>query len=453
MSEQQNDSDHNFGYNLAHERAILSSFIFSPELFSDVVDTLKSHHFYLQSHQNIYETMLLLHRSDKPIDESFLRLELERKKKFDERTMVEVLTSTPIAHINPYVAQIKEFYTMREIVKLSTVIKQQVSEEKTSDQIIAEVARFIDVLEMSDQSRAKSFSQLKKEYLLNPPAPVYATGVSFIDEALNGGIEMGQLILISGDPEAGKTILTMQILKNITKLNPAVLFAFEFTTDSLVKLQMRVESEAYENEHLQIIDDGYDIVDLEREIKIWAKRGARFFVIDSQMRMENAANNGTMEDRESEKFSRLAKLSHRLNIVILLIIQNSKADAAASVISPMGTKKGAHEASIIIHLKLVKDDPENGKKEMRKIIFSKNKQTGQHFKGEVNFNPYTLMFTRPYSAGNSIEYEGHKKGASIPVEHKDSNGRTTGQSAMKIVEDQLNEVAGGQSGQISMPTI
>lgn len=430
-------------YNLAFERSALSSFIFSPELFEDVIDTLKPHHFYLSAHKNIYETMLYLYRNDKPIDESFIQMELQSKKKFDERTMVEILTSNPISNLNSYIAKIKDLYTLRELLRLTIVIKQDIYEEnKSSEQLIAEVARFIDVLEMSDQSRAKSFSQLKKEYLSNPTAPVYATGVSFIDEALNGGIEMGQLILISGDPEAGKTILTMQILKNITKLNPAVLFAFEFTTDSLVKLQMRVESDAYENHNLMIIDDGYDIVDLEREIKIWAKRGSRFFVIDSQMRIENGANTGTMEDRESEKFSRLAKLSHRLNVVILLIIQNSKADAAASVISPMGTKKGAHEASIIIHLKRVKDDPEKGKKEMREIIFSKNKQTGQHFKGEVNFNPFTLMFTRPYSSGDSIEYAGHKKSNSIPIEHKDAHGKTTGQGAMSFIADQLNEISG-----------
>ncbi|MDD2267491.1 DnaB-like helicase N-terminal domain-containing protein [Sulfuricurvum sp.] len=432
-------------YNLAFERSALSSFIFSPELFGDVIDTLKPHHFYLNAHQNIYETMQYLYRSDKPIDESFIRDELVNKKKFDEKVMVEILITTPINNLSPYIAKIKELYTIRELLRLTTLIKQQVVEEnKTSDQIIAEVARYIDILEMSDQSRAKSFSQLKREYLLNPPAPIYPTGVSFIDEALNGGFEMGQLILVSGDPEAGKTILTMQILKNITKMNPAVLFAFEFTTDSLVKLQMRVESEAYENVNLQIIDDGYDIVDLEREIKIWAKRGARFFVIDSQMRIENAANNGTMEDRESEKFSRLAKLAHKLNIDILLIIQNSKADAAASVISPMGTKKGAHEASIIIHLKRLKDDPENGKKEMREIIFSKNKQTGQHFKGEVNFNPYTLMFTRPYGAGGTeTKYTGH-----IPVEHQDAGGKTTGQSSMSLIGEQLSEIAG--EGKIDM---
>lgn len=419
-------------YNENFERTILSTIIFDPIKLHDIIDSIKPHHFYIHGHQVVYQAMIDLDRSGKPIDESYIDKQTSGKI---QQVIAEIMIANPAANVMPYTTDMIEMWAKREIRRLSTLIQQSVEADKSSEMMIAEIEHHITSIQFAEESRAKSFSQLKKEYLANPPAPVYATGVSFIDEALNGGVEMGQLILVSGDPEAGKTILTMQILKNITKFNPAVLFAFEFTTDSLVKLQMRVESEAYENENLMIVDDGYDIVDLEREIKIWSKRGSRFFVIDSQMRIENAANTGTMEDRESEKFSRLAKLSHRLNIVILLIIQNSKADAAASVISPMGTKKGAHEASIIMHLKRLKDDPENGKKEMRELIFSKNKQTGQHFKGEVAFNPYTLMFTRPYGASSESEYQGHKKGGSIPVEHKDASGKTTGKSAMKIVEE------------------
>lgn len=419
-------------YNENFERIILSTIIFDPAKLNDIIDQIKPHHFYLHDHQVIYQAMVDLYRENKPVDESYIDKKTAMKQ---QKALAEIMTANPAANIMPYSVDMAEMWAKREIRRLSTLIMQSVEADKSSEMMIAEIEHYVTTIQFAEESRARSFSKLKKEYIANPPAPIYSTGVSFIDEALNGGLEMGQLVLVSGDPEAGKTILTMQILKNITKHNNAVLFAFEFTTDSLVKLQMRVEGDRYENENLQIIDDGYDIVDIEREIKIWSKRGARFFVIDSQMRIENAANTGTMEDRESEKFSRLAKLSHRLNVVILLIIQNSKADAAASVISPMGTKKGAHEASIIMHLKRLKDDPENGKKEMRELIFSKNKQTGQHFKGEVAFDPRTLMFTRPYERAETTEYNGHN----IPVEHKDAKGKTTHKGTFEEALQELDD--------------
>jgi hypothetical protein len=165
-----------------------------------------------------------------------------------------------------------------------------------------------------------------------------------------------------------------------------------------------------------VIDDGYDINDIIGELKFWRKKGVRFVMIDSQMRIENSFTKGvTLEEKESEKFSRLAKFSHRNDMIIILIIQTSKSDTSASVISPMGSKKGAHEASIIIHLKRVKDDDKTGQKELREIILSKNKQNGVHFKGQVVFNPYTLKFTRPYVKGE----------ASVTIEHKNKEGIVT----------------------------
>lgn len=442
--------ERHYNYNLAFERSVLSAIVFNPEILEDIIGKINSHHFYLAAHQSIYQAMLNLQKSDKPIEEYYLHKELGKIGKLDEKVLVEVLTANPVSNVLPYLSGIVDYYRKREIVRFAMLLRGSVEEEKDSDTIISDMESFIaNIDEGDDDDMGKTFTQLKEDYLKNPPAPMFSTGVSFIDESLNGGFEMGQFVLMSGDPEAGKTVLTLQILKNVSEYAPAIMFAFEFTTRSLVKMQLKTEGENYTNDNLVMIDKGYDISDIERKIKKWKRKGAKFFVIDSQMRIENAANTkGTMEERESEKFSRLAKLAHSQDILIILIIQNSKADTSASVISPMGSKKGAHEASIIMHLKRLKDDDEKGEKEMRELIMSKNKQTGQHYKGKIAFNPFTLKFTRPYGQSGSVEYNGHKKGGSVPAEHKDSNGKTTGQGAMSFIADQLSEIAG--EGKIDM---
>lgn len=78
-----------------------------------------------------------------------------------------------------------------------------------------------------------------------------------------------------------------------------------------------------------------------------------------------------------------------------ILIKNAKGDKE----NPMGSKKGGHEANIIIRIERVapkKDDLAQAgnlyDEKSRLIIVQKNKQTGKHFKEKVFFNTMTLKF-------------------------------------------------------------
>lgn len=441
MSEQQssvgNTPDRIHSYNLAFEKAILSTIIFNPETLLDIVDQLKPHHFYLAAHQSIYEAMVILHRSDMPIDESFIQQELGRMKKMDDRVLLEVLTCNPIASLQPYITQIMEFFRKRELRKMAINILKSEEEEKSSDVIVGEIESFISNIDEGVEDMGKNFCELMEEYEKAGDPPTYPSGIQFMDEGVGGAFETGHLVTIAGDPEAGKTILMLQMQKNISMHTPTVMFAFEFTTRSLVKMQKKSDPEWVNHlsatKNLILIDKGFDIADIERKIKRYVRKGVKVFTIDSQMRIENAHFSGfSVEERETEKFSRIAKLAQGLDILIFLIIQTT--DTAPD--RPIGSKKGAHEASVMIRLKREKPKEGDAHKELRKFIMHKNKMSGQHFEKDIVLNPFTLKFAPPYGgASSTTEYQGHKKGGSIPVEHKDSNGNTTGKSAMKIIED------------------
>ena len=170
--------------------------------------------------------------------------------------------------------------------------------------------------------------------------------------------------------------------------------------------------------NLFIVNDGYDLSDVTREIKIFAKKGGRFVVIDSQMRVENSENKGTTEQSESEKFSKLAKLAHSLELLIFFIAQQGKEDSKGGTHSPMGTKKGAHEANQIWYIHKLKPKYEDGSDidiNAHKRLFevSKNKQNGRHFKTEISLNPVLLEFVRKYNKSPiEVEFEGK---VDIPV--------------------------------------
>lgn len=111
-------------YNLAIERSVLSSFIFDPASFVDMSKLLSADHFYLQSHKNIFEAMKTLVAADKPIDEEFIKQEINRVGRFDERTMIEVLTTSPISSLAPYIESLTKYKDRRTLVELSLAFKK-----------------------------------------------------------------------------------------------------------------------------------------------------------------------------------------------------------------------------------------------------------------------------------------------------------------------------------------
>ncbi len=116
-------------YNISFERSILSSIIFSPSQFTELSKELTVAHFYLSAHQDIYTAMQNLVAMDKPIDEEFLKSELSRVGRFDEKIMIEILTANPIANLYPYIQELGKFKDRRTLLGLSTQFKKAAETE------------------------------------------------------------------------------------------------------------------------------------------------------------------------------------------------------------------------------------------------------------------------------------------------------------------------------------
>lgn len=242
-----------------------------------------------------------------------------------------------------------------------------------------------------ERSEHKSLKEWIDYYASRPVSPKVKCGIDFLDVCFDGGFELGQLVLISGDPEAGKTMLSIQMLEYMARSQKVCFFCFEFTIESYLK-RHRVSK----LENMYIFNDGYDINEICQNIKSLYKKGVRIFLIDSQMRITSPAGRN-MEEEESLKFSSLAKLCHSLKIVVFLIVQTSKGDRD----NPMGSKKGGHESSITIRIerspapKEMRDLSEWDEKS-RIVLVKKNKQTGRHFSEKVLFDPATCTFSNPH---------------------------------------------------------
>ncbi|EJB59708.1 RAD55 family ATPase [Helicobacter pylori] len=223
----------------------------------------------------------------------------------------------------------------------------------------------------------KYYWEWEEFFKSKPQIEKISTGIDFLDNISDGGFEVGQLILLSGDPESGKTLLSTQYIINAQQKHKVTYFGFEFSVrkhiETLNSKNFKINKENY------FIDDlSCEINELVSQIRGLAKEGHKLFIIDSQMKIQAPIVGRTIEEVETIKFTTLADLAKRLQVIILLIIQNSKNDSYA----PTGSRKGAHEAHVMIRigkiksgeLKHINDYNERGK--YRKVLILKNKQTG-----------------------------------------------------------------------------
>ncbi|MCQ2693942.1 helicase DnaB [Helicobacter pylori] len=264
-------------------------------------------------------------------------------------------------------------------------------------------------IKLGTNRNGKYYWEWEEFFKSKPKIEKIHTGIDFLDNISDGGFEVGQLILLSGDPEAGKTLLGIQYITNAQQKHKVTYFGFEFSVrkhiETLSSKDFKINKENY------FIDDlSCEINELVSQIRGLSKEGHKLFIIDSQMKIQAPIVGRTIEEVETIKFTTLADLAKRLQVIIILIIQNSKNDSYA----PTGSRKGAHEAHVMIRiekiksgeLKHIKDYNERGKH--RKVLILKNKQTGLQGIQFFRIDGYRLFeISKNYLNLEKIDYCDH----------------------------------------------
>lgn len=364
---------------------VLSSMVQYPQTITDVLVVVNEDYF-TNANKLVFKAIVeIFEQSSRCSIEA-----LEIKFKDNVQILDNLLSAYPSSDYLDFIPTLEKEYNLRRMREMAAMLMQSADDEEVVgvDEMLA--------LAPSNKKKFLSVKEWVDELKTLPHLPKYQTGVSFLDYALDGGIEVAQLVLLSGEPEAGKTSMGVQILENIAKGFECAFFCFEFTARQYIEGIVKKNNSFSQNENLIVINDGFGLTDVVDNIRYLAKKGVKFFLIDSQMRITTERAR-SIEEEESAKFSTLAKLAHRLEIIILMIIQNSKSDPD----NPMGSKKGGHESSITIrieHVKPQKDDSQDTEyaPDKRTIIIKKNKQTGKHFKEQVAFDPKTRRFKSAY---------------------------------------------------------
>lgn len=240
-------------YNLAFERSILSSIVFEPSQFDELSNQLRKDDFYLPAHQDIFNSMTKLFQKDEPIDEEFIKKELNKIKKFDEQVFMEILSANPIANTKAYVNEIKDKSLKRHLLTLTTEIKRvTVEEDIPSSEVIDIVEKKL--YEITQESQTSDFKDSPTmtydtmEYIKEMKARgnniLVGVDTGFAElNKMTTGFGKGDLVIIAARPAMGKTSFILNTVnKLITQGKGVAFFSLEMPAEQLMLRLLSVQT-------------------------------------------------------------------------------------------------------------------------------------------------------------------------------------------------------------------
>ncbi len=367
------------------ENLIMNSFINYP---NDLEDFLEEIHIssFTTFNQKIIQALLEMKNKSQVVQLETIRLKIGDEA-FESKEFSAILEADSYPNYLDLKSDFKTYLSLKMQEHLANELIKATRKSEIFD--FDFLGKYI---KLGSNRNGRYYWEWEEYFQSKPKIEKIHTGIDFLDNISDGGFEVGQLILLSGDPEAGKTLLGIQYITNAQQQHKVTYFGFEFSVrkhiETLNSKGFKINKENY------FIDDlSCEINELVSQIRGLAKEGHKLFIIDSQMKIQAPIVGRTIEEVETIKFTTLADLAKRLQVIIILIIQNSKNDSYA----PTGSRKGAHEAHVMIRiekiksgeLKHIKDYNERGKH--RKVLILKNKQTGLQGIQFFRINDYRLF--------------------------------------------------------------
>jgi len=249
----------------------------------------------------------------------------------------------------------------------------------------------IDMITAEEKRNGITAAELRKLVASKPTAPRYELGITPLDEALHGGIELGSFIQLAGSSGAGKTYLTLEVLSNVVNYSKAVFFNFEMSDTRIIKRLTTLLSNEDQWNNLIIDNDSRELTELCNEITLHARDGIKFFVIDSKMKIY--IKNERMADHQ--KFSmitkELSRLSQKLDVVVFLINQISEDDLKTKRLAFKGSGDQMYDSDLALFYVLNEEGA-------RTLICAKNRQDDNLFAIPLELNARGRTVLR-YEAG------------------------------------------------------
>lgn len=206
------DTYHTKFYNENIERAILSAIIFDPAILDDMQLKVKKDDFYKPFHQIIYESYILLHKKELPIDEEFIKRILVDSGQWKEHEFLDILACNPITNISQYIDTILEYSVKRKLNLFLLRARNELIEKDESAFILKN-----DLL-----SSLENFEDNRKSIVT--PIPINDIEEEEIEFFIKDWLPIPKkaITIIGGSGGSAKSALVLQAIMRISIENPKI---------------------------------------------------------------------------------------------------------------------------------------------------------------------------------------------------------------------------------------
>ena len=417
---QGNGSDRLPPQNIEAEEAILGGILLDPEGISRVSDLLVPEAFYISAHKDIYQAAQKLHTQGKPTDllsvmawltDHDLLTRIGGKNKLAQ--LVDRTVSA--VNIDALAALVMDKYLRRQLIKTGNEIVHLGYETETELPLVLDQAEqkvFGITQERPQQGLVAVSDTLTHTFqdIESRHQNIALPGIScdFYDlDAMTGGFQRSDLIIVAGRPSMGKTSFALNLAYQIAALHklPVAIFSLEMSKEQLAQRllssEARIESNRLragrvsQNEWAQLshaigmlsempifVDDTANITVTEmrsqaRRLQAEQGRQMGMILIDYLQLMEGSGDNRV---QELSKITRSLKgLARELNVPIIALSQLSRGVEARTNKRPMLSdlrESGSIEQDADLVMMLYRDsyyNPDSPDRNVAEVILAKHR--------------------------------------------------------------------------------
>ncbi len=350
------------------ECSVLGAMLLEKETIPKVIEIIDSpDFFYSDVHKIIFEGILKLFDSNKPVDLVTLREEFRKQGKLEKiggsSYLLNLINSVvTTANVEYYANIVREKHILREMLKASSEISRLVYEDSLDLETVLDKAQSL-IFNVTQKNARTSFSHIKEiltrtfehiEAVYKRKEQVTGVPTGFVElDRLTSGFQPSDLVVIAGRPSMGKTAFALNITQYaaIHANIPSVIFSLESAKEQLVERMLcaeaRVNSQKLRTGFLSeedwsnltdaasilaeapiYIDDTPNISVMELRAKarrLKAEKDIKLVVIDYLQLMAGDKRVENRQQQISEISRSLKALAKELNVPVVAISQLSRA--------------------------------------------------------------------------------------------------------------------------------
>ncbi len=407
--------------NIDAEQSVLGSLLIDRDAIIRVDSFLRPEDFYLPSNQVIFRAIKDLYQDRQPSDLVTLSDRLDHAGQLDQAGgtayLAGLLTAVPTSvHVEYYARIVERDAALRRLISAGTDIVEIGFEDSITTEIALDRAEKL-ILQISQQRTTRDFVPLDEvlEGIFNRITPngdnrnaIVGVGTGYTDlDAMTGGFQRSDLIILAARPSMGKTAFALGITHGAALLHgkSVGIFSMEMSAEQLAYRLLSTETgidshrlrlgqvDDHEWERLSralgrlseakiFIDDtaGAGIMEVRSKARrLMSEQGLDMIVVDYLQLMSSGRRNDNRVQEIAEISRGLKGLARELNVPVVALSQLSRAVETRSDHRPMLSdlrESGSIEQDADLVMFIYREDKydeETDKRGIAEIILAKHR--------------------------------------------------------------------------------